>query len=96
MFAFEVYNINPLKSEFHMSNIYKFRSYLTGNSVFITETNWLTLSRELIADCSDDHMKTINTDSNYAQGIYYCTHLKHFVFTEVTLHILNSILEVQL
>jgi hypothetical protein len=49
------------KPEVQLNNIYKFRLYLSENTLSSTKANWLMLFREIITVYFEDHMKSLNT-----------------------------------
>ena len=54
-------DVNRLKHEFHLNNIYKLISYLIKTLfVLITKGNLFILCKEIIGVCSEDHKKRIN------------------------------------
>jgi hypothetical protein len=52
-----LYWISPLRTEFHLNNIYKFTSYLTGS----TNTSQLMLIMKMVAVYCENKMKHTNT-----------------------------------
>jgi len=54
-------DVNPLKHEFQLSNIYKLISYLIKTLfVLVMKGNLLILCKKIIGVCSNDHKKRIN------------------------------------
>jgi hypothetical protein len=54
-------DINPLRTEFHLNNIYKFSLYLTGNISLLRYKHQPMLFREMVAVYCEDQMKHTNT-----------------------------------